>query len=71
MTVGKKVFYLPQRPVIRKSTETTRLSIVSDASSKPTKLFASLNDCLKTGPLLQYSMWDILVRSQFKHLVMQ
>ena len=62
ITVGEKVFYFPQRPVIRKSAETTRLSIVCDASSKPTKLSASLNDCLGTAPALQNSMWDILVR---------
>ena len=41
-----------------------------DASSKPTKKFASLNYCLETGPPLQNSMWDILIRSRFKPILL-
>ena len=59
ITEGEKVFYLPHRPVIRESTETFKLRIVYDVSSKLTKNFASLNDCLETGLPLQSSMWDI------------
>ena len=68
--VEKKVFYLPHRPVIRESAETAKLRIVYDASSKPTKNFASLNDYLETGPPLQNSTWDTLVRSRFKPILL-
>ena len=57
------MFYLPHRPVIRELAEITKLRIVYDASSKPTKISASLNGCLETGPSLQNSLWDMLVRS--------
>ena len=52
ITVGEKVFHLPHRPVVRESAEAAKLTIVYDASSKPTKNSASLNDCLETGPPL-------------------
>ena len=67
---GEKVFYLSHRPVIRESAETTKLRIVYDASSKPTKNSASLNDCLETGPPYQNSVGDILVRSRFKPILL-
>ena len=50
---GENVLYLSHKPVIGKSAETTKLKIVHDASSKPTKNSASLNDCLETRPPLQ------------------
>ena len=67
---GEKVFYLPHRSVIRESAETTKLRIVYDASSKPTKTSVFLNDCLEMGPPFQNSMWDLLVRSQFKPILL-
>ena len=66
----EKVFYLPHRPVIRESAKATKLRIVYDASSKPTKNSASLNDCLETDPHFQNSMWYILVRSRFKYILL-
>ena len=53
-------FYLPHRPMIRESAETTKIRIVYDASAKPNKDSVSLNECLETGPPLQNSLWDIL-----------
>ena len=53
---GENVFHLPHKPVIEESAKTTKLRIVCDASSKPTKNCACLNDCLETGPPLQNSM---------------
>ena len=53
ITDSEKVFYLLYRPVIRESAKTTKLRIVYDGSSKPTKNSASLNDCLETGLTLQ------------------
>ena len=45
-----KELYLPHRPVIRESAETTKLRIIYDASAKPNKDSVSLIDCLETGP---------------------
>ena len=68
-TEGEKVFYLPYGPVITESAETTKLRIY-DASSKPIKNSASLNDCLETGPPLQNAMLDILVRWRFNPIML-
>ena len=57
-----KEFYLPHRPVIRESAEATKIKIVHDASAKPNKDSVFLNECLETGPPLQNSHWDILIR---------
>ena len=57
-----KEFYPPHRPVIRESAEATKIRIVHDASAKPNKDSVSLNECLETGPPLQNSLWDILIR---------
>ena len=51
-----KEFYLPHRPVIRESAETTKIRIVYNASAKPNKDSASLNECLETSSLLQNSL---------------
>ena len=61
---------MPHRPAIRESAEITKLTIVYDAFSKPTKNSASLNDCLQTDSTPQISMWDILVRSRFKPILL-
>ena len=65
-----KGFYLPHRPVIRESAETTKIRIVYDASTKPNKDSVSLNECLETSPLLQNSLWDILIRSRFRPILL-
>ena len=64
------MFRLPHRPVIRESAEATKPRIVYDASLKGIKNSLSLNDCLETGPPLQNSMCDILVRSRFKPILL-
>ena len=48
-----KEFYIPHRPVIRESAESTKVRIVYDASAKPSEKSPSLNECLETGPPLQ------------------
>ena len=63
--VGKE-FYLPHKPVIRESAESTKTRIVFDASVKPNDKSPSLNDCLETGPPLQNLLWDVLVRNRMK-----
>ena len=65
---GEKMFYLPHRLVVRASGK--QLRIVYDASSKPAKNCAFLNDCLEIGPALQNSVWDILVRSRFTTILL-
>ena len=46
-------FYLPHKPVIRESAESTKLRIVYDASARKNKKAPLLNECLETGPPLQ------------------
>ena len=59
-------FYLPHKPVVRESAESTKVRIVYDASAKANDDSLSLNDCLETGPPLQNLVWNILVRNRFK-----
>ena len=61
-TVTERGFYLPQRPVIRESAVTTKIRIVYDATGKVCQTSTSLNKCLKIDPLLQYRLWNILIR---------
>ena len=65
-----KEFYLPHRIVIRESAEATKIRIVYDASAKPNKDSVSLSECLETGPPLQNSRWDILIRSRFRPILL-
>ena len=61
---GKGVFYLPHRAVIRTEAVTTKVRMVFDASAKPHRLAASINECMYTGPSLQPLLWDIMIRSR-------
>ena len=65
-----RAFYLPHKPVIRESAETTKIRIVFDASSKTSSSAASLNDCLETGPPTQNLIWDILVRNRSRPITL-
>ena len=67
---SEKVFYFPHRPVIRESAESNKLRIVHDASAKSSKSTASLNECFETGPPLQNSLYDILVRSRIRPIIL-
>ena len=62
--VGKE-FYIPHKPVVRESAETTKTRIVYDASARANPKVPSLNDCLETGPPLQNLLWNVLVRNRF------
>ena len=42
-TVSERVFYLPHRPTVRKFSETTKIRILYDASSKACQTSTSLN----------------------------
>ena len=68
--VGKREFYMPHREVLRENAESTKLRIVYDASSRPTKECPSLNDCLEPGPPLQNLLWNVLIRNRFKPIAL-
>ena len=54
------VHYLPHRGVKKETSETTKLRVVYDASSK-SKGAPSLNDCLFKGPSLTPHLFDVLL----------
>ena len=64
MPSGERVYYMPQKPVLRQDAATTKVRMVFDASSKPHPLSSSINDCMFTGPPLQPLLWDIMVRAR-------
>lgn len=51
--------YLPHHPVIRDTSQTTKLRVVYNASSK-TSTGISLNDCIPSGPALQSDLATVL-----------
>ena len=59
---------MPHRAVIRESAESTKLCVVYDASVKSESGF-SLNGCLEKGPPLQNKLWDVLIRTRFRPVV--
>ncbi len=58
-------FYIPHKPVVRESAESTKLRIVYDASARASDSSPSLNECLNPGPPLQNQLWNVLVRARF------
>ena len=61
-----KEFYIPHKPVMRESAESTKIRIVFNGSARANERSPSLNDCLETGPPLQNLLWNVLVRNRFK-----
>ena len=64
-----KEFFLPHRPVIRQNAESTKLRVVYDASAK-SESGCSLKDCLEKGSSLQNKLWDILIRTRFRPVIL-
>ena len=54
-------YYMPHRPIIKESSNTTKIRPVFDASAAGYN-GVSLNDCMHTGPMLIPSLVDILMR---------
>ena len=61
---GKRLFYMPHRPVIREGAMSTKVRMVFDASAKPSPEEFSINECMNPGPPTQPLLWNILIRSR-------
>ena len=66
---GSQEFYIPHKPVVRESAETTKLRVVYDASARAHSGAPSLNECLNPGPPLQNQLWSVLVRVRIHPVV--
>lgn len=62
---GRQEFYIPHKPVLQESAETTKLRVVYDASARANSGAPSLNECLNPGPPLQNQLWNVLVCAHF------
>ncbi|GFY37276.1 integrase catalytic domain-containing protein [Trichonephila inaurata madagascariensis] len=62
--LAKEVHYLPHRPVIKPSSNTTKVRRVFDASFKKPG-FASFNECLSVGPSLIHKILPLLLGFRF------
>ena len=65
---SEKSFYLPHHCVLKDSSETTKLTVVFDASAK-TSTGTSLNENLMVGPKFQNDLFAILLRFRFYPIV--
>ena len=65
LVTGRQEFYIPHKPVVCESAETTKLRVVYDASARANSRAPSLNECLNPGPPLQNQLWNVLVRARF------
>ena len=64
-SINGRAFYIPHKPVVRATAESTKLRIVYDVSARAFSGAPSLNDCLHTGPSLQNKLRSVLVRGRF------
>ena len=62
-------FYIPHKPVVCESAETTKLRVVYDASARAHYEAPSLNECLNPRLPLQNQLWSVLVRARFHPVV--
>jgi len=66
--VGRE-FYIPHKPIVKETSETTKLRVVYDASARGSATGPSLNDCFNIGPPLQNQIWKVLVCARFHGIV--
>ena len=62
---GNRVFYVPHKPVVRESAETSKLRVVYDASTCANSRAPSLNECLNPGPPLQNQLSNVFGSCSF------
>ena len=62
-------YYLPHHPVLTPDKETTKIRIVSDASTKARSASRSLNECLYRGPVVLPDLCGLLIRFWMYSLV--
>ena len=55
---------MPHKPVVREGAASTKVRMVFDASSKPSRDAYSINKCMNPAPTLQPLLWDIMIRSR-------
>ena len=60
VATGKRVYYMPHKPVIREEAISTKVRMVFDASAKPSFEDYSINECMNPGPPRQ----PLLIRSR-------
>lgn len=66
----QSAYYLPHHAVIKTESSTTKLRVVFDASCKSLN-GVSLNDALLTGPVLQDSLVNLLLRWRIPRIVIK
>lgn len=57
-TCKGREFYIPHKPVIQETAESTKLHIVYDASARASEKAPSLNECLDIGPLTENQLFN-------------
>ncbi|XP_043477349.1 uncharacterized protein LOC122508206 [Leptopilina heterotoma] len=62
-------YYLPHHAVVKKSSLTTKLRVVFDASAKSTTGL-SLNDTLRIGPTIQDGIFELILRFRCYRIVL-
>lgn len=62
-------YFLPHHAVLKKSSLTTKLGVVFDASAKTSSGY-SLNDCLRIGPNIQDDLFSTLIRFRGHKIVL-
>ena len=61
-TPKRRVFYIPQKPVVK--AETTKVHIVYDTSPRVYPEAPNLNNILYAGPPLQNKLWNVLIQQR-------
>jgi hypothetical protein len=64
-------FYIPHKPVVRETAESSKVRVVYDTSAKAYEKAPSLNDCLETSVLTQNRFYPIAVAGDLKQAFLQ
>lgn len=69
-TSTQRSYYLPHHAVIKEESTTTKLRVVFDASAKSSN-GVSLNSAMLIGPVLQDTLFDLLIRWRIPRIVIK